>query len=69
MDKSDFEDTYFTEISSLAENLYKVYCETVYDPYNLDYPELGYLPIDVGNLFWESAITLLMQEEDYWEEE
>ena len=38
MDKIDFEDIYFTEISSLAENLYKVYCETIYDPYNLDYP-------------------------------
>lgn len=68
MNRKDFEDKYFNEIAELAENLYNTYCHTVYKLYKLDYPEWGYLSLDTGNLFWDTAITLYMQELEYLEE-
>ncbi len=69
MTRGDFEMSYESEISNLSKSLYTTYCGTVYEPYNLDYPEWGKLPLDTGNLFWETAVTLYMQELPYLEGE
>lgn len=68
MDRKEFEEKYVDEISELAENLYNTYCTTIYKPHNLDYPEWGCLDINTGNLFWETAVTLYMQELEYLED-
>lgn len=68
MERKDFEDAYYDDISELAENLYNTYCDTVYRPHNLDYPKWGYLPLNTGNLFWEAAVNLYMQEVEYLED-
>ncbi len=68
MDRKEFEEKYVDEISELSENLYNTYCATVYKPHNLDYPEWGYLDINTGNLFWETAVSLYMQELEYLED-
>ena len=68
MDRKEFERRYCDEISELAENLYNTYCNTIYKPHDLDYPEWGYLDINTGNLFWETAVNLYMQELEYLED-
>lgn len=68
MERKDFENAYEYQISVLAEKLYNTYCDTIYEPHNLDYPEWGNLPLETGNLFWEAAVTLYMQELEYLEE-
>ncbi len=70
MDVKDFEEKYVDGIAALSEDLYKAYCNRVYEPYNLDYPEWGYLLINTSNLFWNTARDLLIEQElPYWEED
>jgi hypothetical protein len=68
MDRKDFEISYESDISKLAKSLYTTYCNSMYEPHNLDYPEWCHLPADTGKLFWDTAVTLYMQELPYLEE-
>lgn len=61
----DFEKEHCDTLQPLARKLYKAYCEVVYDPYNLDYPEWHNTTEDVERMFLDSAIALYKQELPY----